>query len=259
MLRVLRVLRLGLAVSVLTGTSASAIVQTSTPPTALVTTVPAIRSKAIGRPTHGRLTDAMQFPESGASFLTWDPSLQRVGNQAWRRWATDETVRKTICVLDEYAKAHPGSPRVLVGDLSLQIGGSFGAEYGGPGHTSHQNGLDVDVYYPRLDQAETVVTALKDADFARSQELVDRFVDAGASFVFVGRRTPLRGIAPTVQRLARHENHLHVRFNNPDQPPSRTTTVDVSANSVANTRVTTSVAPPRPAYPSCEGPIVTTP
>jgi murein endopeptidase len=211
------------AVSVLTASSASATVETSTSTSATVTTVVLVRSEAIGRPTRGRLANAVQFPESGASFLTWDSSLQRVGNQAWRRWATSETVRVTICVLDEYAKAHPGAPRVLVGDLSRQTGGSFGAQYGGPGHSSHQNGLDVDVYYPRLDQTETVVTSTRDADFARSQEIVDRFVDAGANNVFVGRRTPLRGIAPTVQRLARHENHLHVRFGNPDQPAAPTT------------------------------------
>jgi murein endopeptidase len=129
-----------LAVSVLTASSASATVETSTSTSATVTvtTVVLVRSEAIGRPTRGRLANAVQFPESGASFLTWDPSLQRVGNQAWRRWATSETVRVTICVLDEYAKAHPGAPRVLVGDLSRQTGGSFGAEYGGPGHSSHQ-------------------------------------------------------------------------------------------------------------------------
>jgi hypothetical protein len=38
--------------------------------------------------------------------------------------------------------------------------------------------------------------------------------------VFVGRRTPLHGPAPTVQRLARHENHLHVRFEILNQLPS---------------------------------------
>jgi murein endopeptidase len=245
-----------LAFFTLTGGSATAAVDpnivtattTSISPVSTVSTISTIStmsSKAIGRPTRGRLADAVQFPESGTSFLTWDSSLQRVGNQAWRRWATSETVRRTICVLDEYAKANPGSPRVLVGDLSLQTGGPFGVEYGGPGHASHQNGLDVDVYYPRVDRIETVVTNRKDADFIRSQELVDRFVDAGASHVFVGRRTPLRGLAPTVQRLSRHENHLHVRFENADQPHATTTA------SAPATAATTSTVLNRPAYPSC--------
>jgi murein endopeptidase len=135
-----------------------------------------------------------------------------------------------------------------VGDFSLPTGGPFGREYGGPGHSSHQNGLDVDVYYPRIDQAETVVGTRFEANFVVSQELVERFVAAGAYRVFVGRRTPLRGPTPTVQRLALHENHLHVRFSNPDQPvPATVTTV----TTVRAMNPTTTVVPPV-SYPSCD-------
>jgi murein endopeptidase len=47
----------------------------------------------------------------------------------------------------EHAAAHPGAPRLGVGDLSRPRGGRFGPEYGGDGHRSHQNRLDVDVYH----------------------------------------------------------------------------------------------------------------
>ncbi len=64
-------------------------------------------------------------------------------------------------VLAEHRLAHPESPPILVGDLSLPTGGSFGAEYGGLGHASHQNGLDVDIYYPRKDRKLRQAIALR--------------------------------------------------------------------------------------------------
>jgi hypothetical protein len=45
-----------------------------------------------------------------------------------------------------------------------------------------------------------------------AQDLVDRFVAAGAIRVFVGPRSGLTGPPETVQPLARHDNHLHARF-----------------------------------------------
>ncbi len=53
-----------------------------------------------------------------------------------------------------FSRTHPQAPRVGIGDLGLPHGGYFGPEVGGGiGHFTHQNGLDVDVYYPRLDRA----------------------------------------------------------------------------------------------------------
>ena len=43
---------------------------------------------------------------------------------------------------------------MAVGDLSRRHGGDFGPRFGYIGHASHQNGLDVDVYYPRADGRE---------------------------------------------------------------------------------------------------------
>jgi hypothetical protein len=47
---------------------------------------------------------------------------------------------------------------------------------------------------------------------ARSQELVDRFLAAGAALIFVGPNTGLRGPPGRVEPLANHDNHLHVRL-----------------------------------------------
>jgi murein endopeptidase len=79
-------------------------------------------------------------------------------------------------------------------------------------HRSHQNGLDVDVYYPRLDRALRPPFTADQVDRALTQDLLDRFVAAGAEMVFVGYQTGLRGPAGVIVPYANHEDHMHVRF-----------------------------------------------
>ena len=169
---------------------------------------PARRSFALGHPWRGRLANAVQLTRAGPHHFTWDPVLRQAPNRPWRRWGTARLVRTVYRVLGEYAAAHPGAPRVGIGDLSRPHGGDFGPRYGGIGHASHQNGLDVDVYYPRRDRRERAATRVAQIDRALAQDLVDRFVRAGAVKVFVGPRTGLRG--RIVRRLVHHDNHLHV-------------------------------------------------
>ena len=117
-----------------------------------------------------------------------------------------------MTVLGEFASTHPGAPRIGVGDLSRPRGGDFGVRYGPPGHVSHQNGLDADVYYPRQDGRERAAVSPAQVDRPLAQDLVDRFVRAGAVKVFVGPRTGLRGDPRIVQPLRLHDDHLHVRL-----------------------------------------------
>jgi murein endopeptidase len=79
-------------------------------------------------------------------------------------------------------------------------------------HVSHQNGLDVDVYYPRLDRRLRAPRTTPQVDRALAQDLLDRFVAAGAQMVFVGYATGLRGPKTVVIPYPNHEDHLHVRF-----------------------------------------------
>jgi protein MpaA len=120
-------------------------------------------------------------------------------------------------VAADYAAANPDAPRLTIGDLSRPGGGDFGPRYGLPGHVSHENGLDADVYYPRRDRRELAPTSFRQIDRALAQDLVDRFVRAGAVRVFVGPHTRLHGPPAIVQVLALHDDHLHVRI----APPAR--------------------------------------
>jgi Zinc carboxypeptidase/Penicillin-insensitive murein endopeptidase len=169
-------------------------------------------SRSLGLPSAGRLVHGVQLPASGRHFFTWDPIRRRMPDRGWRRFGNARVVRKVLRVVNAYAAAHPGAARVGIGDLSRPHGGDFGPRFGGPGHVSHQNGLDVDVYYPRRDQRELAPVRPSQIDHALAQDLVDRFVRAGAVRVFVGPSTDLTGPRRIVQVLAHHDDHLHARF-----------------------------------------------
>ena len=164
-------------------------------------------------PAAGALRQGVQLPAESFDWVSWDPVLKQTPNRGWRRWGTVKLVETTELVLREYRDAHPDAPRVLVGDLSRRHGGYFGARYGGLGHASHQTGLDVDVYYPRLDGLERAARRPDQVDVAAAQELVDRFVAWGAIKVFVGPDLPLRGPRRIVSKLVYHDDHLHVRLS----------------------------------------------
>ena len=170
------------------------------------------RSRAVGRPNRGRLVGGVELPAAGTHFVTVDPVTGTAPNRAWRRWGTDRLIQVILRVAEAHAAAHPDGPRLVVGDLSRPHGGRFGPEFGGDGHRSHQNGLDVDVWYPRRDGREAIPASVGQLDRRLAQELVGRFVRAGAEYVFVGPRTGLRGPPKVVMTLGNHDDHLHVRI-----------------------------------------------
>lgn len=170
------------------------------------------RSRAVGLPFAGRLQRGVQLPAEDARFFTWDPIRKTAPNRPWRRWGTDRLVETLLDVLGDFQDAHPDAPRVGIGDLSRPHGGDFGPRFGYPGHASHQNGLDADLYYPRRDRRERAPLTAAQVDRELAQDLVDRFVRAGAQYVFVGPGTGLRGPHRVVQAIPHHDNHLHVRL-----------------------------------------------
>jgi murein endopeptidase len=142
--------------------------------------------------------------------VTWDPVTDGVPNAPHRLYGNEHTIRVVVSVIDAYRAAHPEAPRVVVGDISREGGGPMTDE-----HVSHQNGLDVDVYYPRVDRIERPPIATQQVDRRLAQDLLDRFVAAGAQMIFVGYPTGLHGPAGVVIPYANHETHMHVRFARP--------------------------------------------
>jgi len=171
-------------------------------------------SHALGRPFwRGRLVDGTQLPELGQDFFTWDPIYNRIPNRGWRRWGTDRLVRVLLRVIADYRGAVSSAQRVGIMDLSRTRGGPFGRRFGGLGHASHQNGLDADVLYPRLDGLEARATKPSEVDQHAAQELIDRFLAAGAVKIFVGPHLHhLHGPKNVVIPLIYHDDHMHVRI-----------------------------------------------
>jgi murein endopeptidase len=168
---------------------------------------------ALGTPAAGSLVRGVKLPREGRHYFTWDPVKHESPSPGWRRWGTDDLVRTVLRVIHGYARAHPAASRVGIGDLSLRHGGYFGPEVGGGiGHATHQNGLDADVYYPIEGAAERAPLNVDEIRMRLAQDLLDRFVAAGAELVYVGPNTSLTGPPGVVIPLVNHDNHMHVRL-----------------------------------------------
>jgi murein endopeptidase len=171
----------------------------------------------VGLPFSGRLVNGVQLPESGPGFFTWDFQTASAPNAPERRWSTDRLVALVERVARQYAAAHRGAAPIGIADMSLQHGGRIGAYGMSLGHKSHQNGLDVDVLLPREDGCLCRAESPDQIDYVLAQDLANRFVRAGAQYVFTGVIVPLTGPSNVVIPLFGHDDHIHVRI----YPPRR--------------------------------------
>jgi hypothetical protein len=168
------------------------------------------RGASVGLPYGGSLSGGTQLPVRGADWVTWNPITDSVPNEPTRLYGNERTIRAIVTVLAAYRDANRRAPRVVVGDISRKGGGPM------DDHISHQNGLDVDIYFPRVDGKLRAPIATGQIDRGLAQDLVDRFVAAGAEMIFVGFSTGLHGPKDVVMPYEGHEYHMHVRF-----PPPR--------------------------------------
>jgi penicillin-insensitive murein endopeptidase len=150
-------------------------------------------------------------------------------------WGTTETIEFVIRAIERVEEQFPGSPRIVIGDISKPKGGRLNW------HASHQVGRDVDIGFYHRREVETLVRARKsNLDIPRTWALfralitetdvdrifVDRYIQrylfdhavkigedrAWLDDIF-GRKTA--GKDAIIQHVRRHRDHLHVRFYNP--------------------------------------------
>ena len=172
-------------------------------------TFPAIRwARADSHGLHyaGRLSSGTTLPVEGPDWVTWNPVADEVPNRPLRLYGHERTIRALVTVSAAYRTANPNAPRIVVGDISFREGGPMEL------HRSHQNGLDVDIYYPRRDGVERAPVAREQIDRRLTQDLLDRFIAAGARVVFVGYSLGLDGPSERVVPYPNHGDHMHVRF-----------------------------------------------
>jgi penicillin-insensitive murein endopeptidase len=179
---------------------------------------------SIGTPDAGLLVNPIPFP----------PGPFWTVRDAEESWGTDETIDFIVTAIEAVEGRYPGSPRVVIGDISHPGGGRLNR------HRSHQTGRDADIgfYYLRGEVDSFASARKKDLDLRRTWALVRALVtETDVERVFVDRsiisalfaeaveegedrawlndvfgRTSEKGI---VQHERRHKDHLHVRFFNP--------------------------------------------
>jgi penicillin-insensitive murein endopeptidase len=178
---------------------------------------------SIGTPDAGLLLNPVLFPP-GPYWRLREPD---------EAWATDETIGFIVTAIEAVEARYPGSPRLVIGDLSHPRGGRIDR------HRSHQAGRDADIgFYYRRGEADTFRAARpKDIDAARSWAFVRALVtETDVERIFIDRslirvlydqalaegedrawladifgRTTDKGI---IQHVKKHKDHLHARFYN---------------------------------------------
>jgi len=109
--------------------------------------------RSLGRHAGGALQGGVALKATGPDhYLVYSPHCYRRSPLAARYpdisradnfYGHPKVVRAVQSVARAVRARHPEAPRLPVGELSNQKGGLIS------GHLSHQNGLDVDVYFPR--------------------------------------------------------------------------------------------------------------
>jgi len=170
-------------------------------------------SLAHGTPNSGSLEGGVRLPSEGPGFYTYNPATQEPPGGEARTWGTAALVHQMIDLGEWWARTHPKRPRLGIGDLAQEHGGPFL----GPvvGHASHENGLDVDIRLVRGDGRESAADPTT-YDPALTQAVVDRLIAQGASLVLKGPNLAVSGPSGIVMDWPGHDDHLHVRFPDPD-------------------------------------------
>jgi murein endopeptidase len=180
---------------------------------------------SIGTPDDGLLFNPLPMPE-GELWSVRDPR---------ESFATAETIEFIASAVAAVEERHPGSPRLLIGDMSRADGGRLGR------HRSHQAGRDADIglYYrtgaadafrrPRRDELDAPRTWALVRAFVTKTDVQRIFLDRSLQRLLhaqglaegedpawlddiFGRRTG--GKDAIIQHVRRHQDHMHVRFFN---------------------------------------------
>ena len=169
-------------------------------------------SRSLGVPWDGTLVRGVQLPAEGEHFFTWDPVKKRSPGRPWRRWGSDRLLRIVL--------GFSTSTRLRI---RRRAGWASATSRGRTEASSTSASADAVMRRTRTGATWTSTTRGStgrssgrsdpaQVDRVLSQELVNRFVRAGAVKVFVGPHVGLRGPRRKVQRLIYHDDHMHVRI-----------------------------------------------
>jgi murein endopeptidase len=162
-------------------------------------------SRSIGSPGSGRLLNGVLLPAKGPDHFAWNFRAQRIGGSDRTRWGDCRVVRAVLLGLAAYRRRNPGAPPVAVGDMSLRHGGEIDH------HSTHENGRQIDLYFPRRDRTHREPRTVAQVDLRLSRELVRAMLGAGAHRVLIGPHIRI-ATSGRVIHWPNHDDHLHAMF-----------------------------------------------
>lgn len=190
-------------------------------------------AEPIGSYDQGQLIDGECMPEEGEGYM----QLYRDVNHIW---ATNQVITMITKTAAEMQAKYPNRDRLQVEELSAKNGGDI------EGHSSHENGLDADIQYFKLDgvehdpkksssyYAQPMVTGGKvdkNFDVERNWELMKTFHKHGnVQKIFMDQVLKNRlcsyakskndyksniEVLRSIRHVENHQDHLHIRLHCP--------------------------------------------
>lgn len=161
-------------------------------------------SRSLGTQTRGSLIGGQPFAKKSNIHYSWNWRNKSFHLPQKFRYANCKTLKKTKMIVQEYRKSN--CPALAIGDFSKKGGGFL------KGHSSHQNGKDVDLYYPLKNHKKGTTKNVRKIDNKCSYQLSRAIYKSNPKLVLVGEDTMFRLYGKHTKRYPNHNNHFHVRF-----------------------------------------------
>jgi peptidoglycan hydrolase-like protein with peptidoglycan-binding domain len=151
------------------------------------------------------LTWHYDYPDFSANLCDQDPD----GNGTAANWAAAAPVAQMEAAARSFAST--GQGKVPYGDAGFEHGGDI------PGHASHDNGMDIDIWPIRTDNAQCTAGRItwesSTYDRAATRQLIQAVRAAAPGHVkYIWFNDPTLISEGLTQNWPAHDNHLHVRY-----------------------------------------------
>lgn len=213
--------------------------------------MPTAHAASIGYYSDGRQQDASTISMQGEGYI-------KIFQHRHNSFGAPSMIAALEAVAKQLKSKYPAKDRIQIADLSSKQGGFL------EGHGSHQNGLDVDIAFIRMDQTEqapnydqNATSGFKEVfvkggkltanfDVIRNWELIRLlvetkrvqriFVDPAVKRKFCGylqEKGLLQASRATLSRVKLepdHTEHMHVRFYCPSESPQCKSQAEVAGD-----------------------------
>jgi peptidoglycan hydrolase-like protein with peptidoglycan-binding domain len=159
----------------------------------------------VGPTTWRNLAWHYDYPDFGANLCDQDPD----GNGTAANWAAAAPIAQIEAAARSFAATSQG--QVPYGDAGFEHGGDI------PGHASHDNGMDIDIWPIRTDSAQCsagrITWQSTTYDQAATRQLIQAVRAAAPGHVkYIWFNDPTLINEGLTMNWPAHDNHLHVRF-----------------------------------------------